>query len=49
MYFVDGAYCPGLIETYWGRLEEFLALEEACAQRQELSSREQLEQRWDNA
>ena len=49
MYFVDGVYCPGLIETYWGRLDEYSALEEAIAARQVVSSRERLEQRWDQA
>jgi hypothetical protein len=49
MYFVDGVYCPSLIETYWGRLDEYENLEETVEVRQAVTSRQVLERRWDEA
>lgn len=49
MYFVDGVYCPSLIETYWSRLDEFEDLEHSVEARQAVTSRQVLEKRWEDA
>jgi hypothetical protein len=49
MYFVDGVYCPALIETFWARVDEHNALLDALDSRQAATSRQVLEQRWDRA
>ena len=48
-YFVDGAYCPAFIETYWSRLEELNNLHQALDARHAVTSRQVLESRWEKA
>ena len=46
-YFIDRAYCPGLIEAYWKQVEELGAVRQTLAMRSRNESQEALGARWD--
>jgi len=45
-YFLDGAYCPSLIETYWSQLGELRELGDTIENTKSDSRRKKLEERW---
>lgn len=46
VYFIDGEYCPSMVETYWGLVAEHQALSGALTARQAAEQRQRLEARW---
>ncbi len=48
-YFVEGHYCPSLIETYWNHTETWQELSRALVKAQAQTSRQVLERRWEEA
>jgi hypothetical protein len=46
LYFLEGTYCPSLIETYWNQLGELRELGDTIDSTQADARRQKLEERW---
>lgn len=46
VYFLDGIYCPSLIETYWNQLGELRKLGDTIDSTHAAARRKKLEERW---
>jgi len=46
VYFLDGVYCPSLIESYWNQLGELNKLSDEIASSRLDSRRKAIEERW---
>lgn len=49
VYFLDGVYCPSLIESYWSQLGEMNKLNDAIESASSETRRKSLEERWNRS